>query len=78
VFVDGCFWHGCPEHGTRPASNSSYWNAKIERNKARDCRNDEQLRAAGWHIIRGWEHESATHIADRVEAAFLVAPRKGA
>ena len=70
VFVDGCFWHGCPEHGTRPASNSSYWNAKIDQNTARDRRNNEWLRSTGWLIVRGWEHEPATHIADRVELAL--------
>lgn len=71
VFVDGCFWHGCPDHGTRPASNSIYWNAKIDRNTARDRRNDEWLRSTGWLIVRGWEHEPATQIADRVESALL-------
>jgi DNA mismatch endonuclease (patch repair protein) len=71
VFVDGCFWHGCPEHGMRPASNSSYWNAKIDRNTARDRRNNEWLRSTGWLIVRGWEHEPAGGIADRVESALL-------
>jgi DNA mismatch endonuclease (patch repair protein) len=71
VFVDGCFWHGCPDHGTRPASNSGYWNAKIDGNTARDRRNDEWLRSNGWLIVRGWEHEPAGRIADRVESALL-------
>lgn len=78
VFIDGCFWHGCPDHGTRPASNASYWNAKIDRNTARDRRNDEWLRSNGWHIVRGWEHEPATHIADRVESVLLRASTGGA
>lgn len=78
VFIDGCFWHGCPDHGTRPVSNSSYWNAKIDRNTARDRRNDEWLRSNGWLIVRGWEHEPAAHIADRVESALLRSSPGGA
>lgn len=71
VFVDGCFWHGCPDHGIRPTSNSTYWNAKIDRNAARDRRNDEWLRSTGWLVVRGWEHEPAERLADRVERALL-------
>jgi DNA mismatch endonuclease (patch repair protein) len=70
VFVDGCFWHGCPEHGTQPTSNSRYWREKIKRNKARDLRNVDQLAEAGWRVVRGWEHESPVEIADRVAAAL--------
>jgi DNA mismatch endonuclease (patch repair protein) len=57
VFVDGCFWHGCPDHCRRPGSNVDYWNAKIERNQARDARTAEALREAGWTVVRVWEHE---------------------
>jgi DNA mismatch endonuclease (patch repair protein) len=59
VYVDGCFWHGCPEHG-RPmtAANPEYWSAKIKRNKARDADADRQLIEAGWIVIRVWEHQT--------------------
>jgi len=60
VFVDGCFWHGCPHHGTKPKTNADYWHAKINRNVERDRLNELQLRAAGWTVIRVWEHESPT------------------
>lgn len=57
VFVDGCFWHGCPQHGTIPATNTSFWLDKIERNKARDRLVNRELRRRGWFIIRFWQHE---------------------
>ncbi|MEV5006891.1 very short patch repair endonuclease [Streptomyces sp. NPDC055692] len=57
VFVDGCFWHCCPEHGTQPGVNQAYWQPKLERNIARDRANDSALIAAGWTVIRVWEHE---------------------
>ena len=57
VFVDGCFWHGCPIHGTWPKRNSSFWRSKIEVNRERDADTDETLRSAGWLVIRFWEHE---------------------
>ncbi|MEZ2349805.1 very short patch repair endonuclease [Caballeronia sp. RCC_10] len=57
IFVDGCFWHGCPLHGTRPATNATFWARKIERNQQRDRQVDDKLMAAGWRIIRLWEHE---------------------
>lgn len=60
VFVDGCFWHSCPQHGTRPATNTDYWNPKLERNAARDRRNTEALTSAGWTVIRIWEHDLRT------------------
>jgi DNA mismatch endonuclease, patch repair protein len=68
VFVDGCFWHGCPEHGTRPARNSPYWDAKLERNVERDRRYDVLLAEAGWTVTRIWEHEDPEEAAARVEA----------
>jgi DNA mismatch endonuclease (patch repair protein) len=55
VFVDGCFWHRCPDHGTRPSRNSEYWDAKLERNVDRDRRYDRLLNEAGWTVIRIWE-----------------------
>lgn len=57
VFLDGCFWHGCPEHGTQPRHNSNYWSAKLERNAARDSRVKEALERDGWTVLRFWEHE---------------------
>jgi DNA mismatch endonuclease (patch repair protein) len=66
VFVDGCFWHGCPRHGTSPRTNPSYWSAKIARNVERDRRNDAELSAAGWAVVRIWEHEAPTRAADRI------------
>jgi len=57
VFVDGCFWHGCPRHGTRPRGNAAFWRAKFRRNQERDRRNSRHLRRAGWQVLRLWEHE---------------------
>lgn len=66
VFVDGCFWHRCPEHGVRPRTNSEYWDAKIARNLARDRRNNAELEAAGWVVVRVWEHEPPHEAAERI------------
>ena len=68
VFVDGCFWHGCPKHRTRPKTNSEYWSAKIEGNMDRDRRGCDELRRAGWVVVRFWEHEDMLAAADRIEA----------
>ncbi|WP_244620614.1 very short patch repair endonuclease [Methylosinus sporium] len=57
VFVDGCFWHGCPLHGIQPKSNQGYWGPKIERNRARDRQVMQQLADLGWLSLRFWEHE---------------------
>lgn len=57
VFIDGCFWHGCPDHATRPVTNAEWWNAKLDANLSRDQRNRALLRANGWHVVRIWEHE---------------------
>ena len=57
VFVDGCFWHGCPAHGSWPKSNADFWRAKIERNRERDHDVDEALTREGWLPVRVWEHE---------------------
>jgi DNA mismatch endonuclease (patch repair protein) len=66
IFVDGCFWHGCPEHGSSPKTNSAYWSAKLTRNVERDHRNDAALSAAGWVVVRVWEHELSADAADRI------------
>lgn len=57
VFVDGCFWHGCPEHGTKPATNADFWRRKIAKNQARDVKVTAGLVSDGWHVMRFWEHE---------------------
>lgn len=66
VFIDGCFWHGCPEHGRRPVANSTYWSEKLSRNQARDADTDLQLAVAGWRVVRAWEHEPPAEVAARV------------
>jgi len=66
VFVDGCFWHGCPEHGTSPHTNSEWWTWKIQRNKDRDTDTNERLGELGWAVVRVWEHEDPEVAADRV------------
>lgn len=67
VFVDGCFWHSCPAHGTQPTANESYWSPKLRRNVERDRRVDEALSLAGWNVVRVWEHESPEDAAGRIE-----------
>lgn len=71
VFVDGCFWHRCPDHGTRPRTNVGYWRAKLDRNVERDRANDAALAAARWRVVRVWEHEDPAEAAARI-AALLV------
>lgn len=66
IFVDGCFWHGCPEHCVSPKANAVFWAEKIAANRARDRRKDEELRSKGWFIIHVWEHEDADAVADRI------------
>ncbi len=66
VFVDGCFWHGCPEHYTRPVRNSDFWAKKLERNVRRDRQADESLRSMGWTSIRVWEHEIVEDVGEVV------------
>ncbi|MBI2516579.1 MAG: very short patch repair endonuclease [Opitutae bacterium] len=67
VFVDGCFWHGCPQHGTKPKTNAAFWREKIARNRVRDKEVNRLLRAKGWKVIRVWEHE----LRRRVEAKLV-------
>lgn len=70
VFVDGCFWHGCPEHGTQPSANAEWWAKKLDANRARDEDTDRLLKEAGWATLRVWEHEEAQLAADVVESAL--------
>ncbi|MFF3211306.1 very short patch repair endonuclease [Streptomyces sp. NPDC002886] len=74
VFVDGCFWHGCPEHVTWPRRNAEFWRAKIEGNRARDRDTDARLAESGWLSLRVWEHESPDEAAVRI--AEVVAERR--
>jgi DNA mismatch endonuclease (patch repair protein) len=62
VFVDGCFWHGCPKHGTMPATNKDFWNNKIATNKRRDRKVTAILKSNGWRIVRIWEHDTRRHV----------------
>lgn len=73
VFVDGCFWHACPDHGTNPATNREYWGPKLARNVDRDRETDRLATAAGWTVIRIWEHEDPGTAADRVSAVVRAA-----
>ena len=66
VFVDGCFWHGCPKHGTKPKTNAAFWRTKIARNKARDKEVNRLLRAKGWKVMRIWEHELSRKNSSRL------------
>jgi DNA mismatch endonuclease, patch repair protein len=72
VYVDGCFWHGCPDHGTWPKANADWWRSKIEANRTRDRDTDRRLEEAGWTAVHAWEHETVAAIADRV--VFALAP----
>jgi DNA mismatch endonuclease (patch repair protein) len=74
VFLDGCYWHRCPDHFRYPLRNADYWKWKIDGNVLRDADTDKRLVAAGWTAIRIWEHESPTSAAERV-AAIVRAPR---
>ena len=70
VFVDGCYWHGCPEHFVAPKTNVGYWGPKIAKNQRRDAEFDRLLKDTGWTVVREWEHVEPADIADRVEAAM--------
>jgi len=70
VFVDGCFWHRCPFHGTAPASNAAWWAEKLRRNRERDAETGAALQAAGWEVLRIWEHTEPVEAAEQVEATL--------
>ncbi len=66
VFIDGCYWHGCPQHFTMPATNLDYWTAKIGRNHERDLETTSKLEERGWHVLRFWEHQPPSAVAERI------------
>lgn len=68
VFLDGCFWHGCPEHHTVAVTNAKFWRDKVEGNMARDRDTDQRLNDAGWYSVRIWEHEDLQDAALRIKA----------
>lgn len=70
VFVDGCFWHGCPVHYTIPAAHAEFWADKRTRNVIRDADTTARLEAEGWHVMRFWEHQSPSEIADVIAEAY--------
>lgn len=70
VFVDGCFWHVCPEHGRQPTTNEWYWTPKLERNMSRDRQANAALSSAGWQVVRIWEHEPVEAALDAVVKAL--------
>ena len=69
IFIDGCFWHGCPEHYVEPKSNVSYWRPKIVANRERDLRSTRSLTDAGWRVLRFWEHEDPERVAAAIRSA---------
>ena len=70
VYVDGCFWHSCPQHATHPKNNAQWWADKLAANVARDRDTDERLETGGWSVVRVWEHEPANSAADEVQTAL--------
>lgn len=78
VFVDGCFWHGCPEHASWPKSNADFWRQKIETNRSRDADTDQRLQALGWESVRIWEHEDANYAASRIAELVRARRKNGA
>jgi DNA mismatch endonuclease (patch repair protein) len=68
VFVDGCFWHGCPRHGTWPKAHAAWWRQKILENRRRDLDTDRRLRRSGWCVLRLWSHDPPARAADRIAA----------
>lgn len=76
VFVDGCFWHGCPEHATWPMQNAEFWREKIEANQRRDADTNDRLRSIGWTVLRFWSHEPPTEAARTIARAVALADSK--
>jgi DNA mismatch endonuclease (patch repair protein) len=66
VFLDGCFWHGCPEHATSPKSNADWWRKKLDGNIARDRETTDHLASLGWAVLRFWEHEMTADVVEQI------------
>ena len=78
VFIDGCFWHGCPQHYVEPKTHADYWAPKIAANRARDAESTSRLSEDGWTVLRFWEHEEPEAVAARIEASVVGAGSDGA
>lgn len=76
VFIDGCFWHSCPEHGRRPSVNGEYWSPKLEGNVKRDHSQTAALQSAGWTVLRFWEHETIEITLETIENAVAATIRR--
>jgi DNA mismatch endonuclease (patch repair protein) len=70
VFIDGCFWHGCPVHSAQPKANTDYWGPKLDRNVERDRETTASLEARGWTVLRFWEHDPPDRVAAAIEAVI--------
>jgi DNA mismatch endonuclease (patch repair protein) len=78
IFIDGCFWHGCPKHGVHPRTNRKFWVDKIEANRKRDRRASRELRKLGWRVIRVWEHDvkrDVSRVLRSIESAVISAEK---
>ena len=73
VYIDGCFWHGCPQHGTSPKANADYWAPKLARNIERDRESTVALEARGWAVLRFWSHEPVDEVVERIAARVAAA-----
>ena len=71
IFVDGCFWHGCPIHGTQAKANAEFWKNKIKQNQLRDTNTNKQLKKAGWRVVRAWEHEDSRKTAEKIYSIVM-------
>tara|TARA_R100000306_G_C4370877_1_gene139891 strand:+ start:510 stop:932 length:423 start_codon:yes stop_codon:yes gene_type:complete len=72
VFIDGCYWHGCPEHFVQPKTNTAYWSGKIGGNIERDRETDRRLREAGWAVLRFWEHDDVDAAVDDIVSVVTI------
>lgn len=70
IFVDGCFWHSCPDHGVLPKNNREWWADKLQRTAERDREKDDELRALGWDVVHAWEHDDPANIAEIIRALW--------
>jgi DNA mismatch endonuclease (patch repair protein) len=76
VFIDGCFWHGCPQHGRIPATNVAWWEWKLAGNQERDADTTHRLTEEGWTVVRVWEHEDVTAMVTAVQSALELAAQR--